>query len=522
MFRCPTLSSFLIISTLTLASNLSQALVVPGIPLDNKAAVGSREQESVLEGMAALRAGQYDKAEKSLLEANRINPTSVEPMLGLAWVAQSRGKTLLARDWMASAVAVAPGQAPVLQAQVRLLVEQGAPELAADSYRKAIITNPGVAQLRLDLASLYLDQLKKPAEAVSVLRELIRRHPETYAAYLSLGLALSSEGKFDEASSLLEEAGRRDASNHLAFHTLGLVALKQGQAERALLAFDQALSLRPDFAGAAIGRGDALAAQGKNDQAFEAYKRAAMLAPQSALPNAMRAQLFERLKRPDEAESAYREALHAEAGHLGVMNNLAALLAKRKIKLDEAQTLAQRAVNAAPARASYVDTLGLVQMAQGDAAGAVTSFEKALSLEPKNAGFRQRLTLAKAAIDRAPQALSLPAEDPVKQIGASLEAWRLAWESKDAGRYLAFYAKDFVAPDKKSRAAWEAERRVKLDKKGELQVRVLNPVFSVAGEVLMVDFDQQYKSSSYSDSARKQIEWVRESGEWRIRREVLR
>ena len=73
--------------------------------------------------------------------------------------------------------------------------------------------------------------------------------------------------------------------------------------------------------------------------------------------------------------------------------------------------------------------------------------------------------------------------------------------------------------DKRARSAWEADRRSKLDKKGEIKVQVTAPSIKAEGEVVSVIFEQRYQSGNYSDAARKQLEWVRDGGEWKIRRE---
>ena len=38
--------------------------------------------------------------------------------------------------------------------------------------------------------------------------------------------------------------------------------------------------------------------------------------------------------------------------------------------------------------------------------------------------------------------------------------------------------------------------------------------------MVSVSFEQRYRSGNYSDAGRKQIEWVREGGDWKIRREA--
>ena len=495
------------------------------------------ETDRLAEGQAALRSRQLERAERAFSEALRANAGSTDALIGLAQTAQLQGRPDKARDWMAKAVAAAPGSPPILQAQSKLLVEQGMGALAEEHYRRAIAANPGNPQFSQDLASLYLEQLKRPAAAVTVLRDLLRRQPELASAYLGLGLALAADGKLDEAGRTLDEAVQRDPVNPFAYHAQGLLALKQGRADAALTAFDKALALRPEFVGALLGRGDALLALGKADGALATYRRAASLAPGSAVPIAKRAQALERLKRPDEAEAAYREAIKLEPTHTLVLNNLAFLLASRKQRLDEALGLAQRATTLDPARADHFDTLGVVLLARGDQAGARKAFERAVAVDPAHAGARQHLARVGAPAE-APAAAgpSAPAaspreipkeaarsstDDAARALSTRLEAWRQAWESKDAGRYLSFYGKDFAPPDGRDRGTWEAERRVRLDKKGEIHVQIVAPELRVEGDTAAVSFEQRYRAGALVDTGRKRMAWHREGGEWMIRREGM-
>lgn len=40
------------------------------------------------------------------------------------------------------------------------------------------------------------------------------------------------------------------------------------------------------------------------------------------------------------------------------------------------------------------------------------------------------------------------------------------------------------------------------------------------GEVVRVSFEQRYQSGNYSDVVNKQLEWVKDGGDWKIRREA--
>ncbi len=547
-----TLSAGLAMPALTVRADA----VISGTPPTLTSQPSRPDQDGIVRGQAALRMKHFDQAERAFGEAYELNPRSVEAMLGLAAATQAQGKTRLARDWMSSAVAIAPGQANVLQAQARLLTEQGLLPDAERSYHAAIASHPGMVQLKLDLAALYLDKLGKPGQAVDLLREVVRQHPEMAAAQLGLGMALSADGKFEEASRSLEDAVRRDPGNAVAHHALGVVSLRQGQAERALVSFDKALSLRKDFANSVLARGDALQMLGRHEQAIEAYQRAARLLPQSVVPHLQRARALERMEKFAEAEAAYREGLKVGPNDPRLANNLAYLLANRRLRLDEALSLAKQAVARDPKRATYHDTLGVVLQLRGDEAGARQAFERGLALEPGNVTLRQRLAQAavpvavKTAAVPAPTsaapatpvaapvpapavvaakpvpapaaktAPAQPAADAGKLVVGRLEAWRQAWEAKDSARYLSFYGSAFVPAGNKPRAAWETDRRAKLGKKGEIKVQLGTPSIKADGEVVLVSFEQRYQSGNYSDVVQKQLEWVREGSDWKIRREA--
>ena len=554
-----TLSAGLAMPALTVRADA----VISGTPPTLTSQPSRPDQDGIVRGQAALRMKHFDQAERAFGEAYELNPRSVEAMLGLAAATQAQGKTRLARDWMSSAVAIAPGQANVLQAQARLLTEQGLLPDAERSYHAAIASHPGMVQLKLDLAALYLDKLGKPGQAVDLLREVVRQHPEMAAAQLGLGMALSADGKFEEASRSLEDAVRRDPGNAVAHHALGVVSLRQGQAERALVSFDKALSLRKDFANSVLARGDALQMLGRHEQAIEAYQRAARLLPQSVVPHLQRARALERMEKFAEAEAAYREGLKVGPNDPRLANNLAYLLANRRLRLDEALSLAKQAVARDPKRATYHDTLGVVLQLRGDEAGARQAFERGLALEPGNGALRQRLAQSATPIAIKTAAVQTPAPAPTpaaavppvapvaapagvaakpavapvakaaapavapaapadagKLVAGRLEAWRQAWEAKDSARYLAFYGSAFVPAGNKPRAAWETDRRAKLDKKGEIKVVLGAPSFKLEGEEVRVSFEQRYQSGNYSDVVNKQLEWVKDGGDWKIRREA--
>ncbi|MGH9790158.1 MAG: L,D-transpeptidase family protein, partial [Candidatus Acidiferrales bacterium] len=99
-----------------------------------------------------------------------------------------------------------------------------------------------------------------------------------------------------------------------------------------------------------------------------------------------------------------------------------------------------------------------------------------------------------------------------------VESWRADWESRDAERYLAHYAGSFRS-DGMNLERWRAHKRRVNAGKSWINVSLSNvSVFRDPGPqpLMVVTFDQDYRSSNLARKARKRQYWVREDGRWKI------
>jgi outer membrane protein assembly factor BamE (lipoprotein component of BamABCDE complex)/ketosteroid isomerase-like protein len=104
-------------------------------------------------------------------------------------------------------------------------------------------------------------------------------------------------------------------------------------------------------------------------------------------------------------------------------------------------------------------------------------------------------------------------------INDMLSNWAAAWSSKDADGYLGFYA-DTFEHGKKSREAWEKQRRARLADKETISVSVSDVQIDVQSEALAsVKFKQDYTSNRYNDSGTKVLTLSKASGTWKIQSE---
>ncbi len=105
-----------------------------------------------------------------------------------------------------------------------------------------------------------------------------------------------------------------------------------------------------------------------------------------------------------------------------------------------------------------------------------------------------------------------------KEFLETLERWRGDWESRDIGRYLAHYARQFKSADQ-DLASWAASKKKVNEGKNWIKLKLGNvSVFRNPGkeDLLVVNFDQDYRSNNINNQMRKMQYWIRENGRWRI------
>jgi len=116
----------------------------------------------------------------------------------------------------------------------------------------------------------------------------------------------------------------------------------------------------------------------------------------------------------------------------------------------------------------------------------------------------------------SPVALMTADSAATEQVKTRLEAWRLAWSSKDFDAYRDLYRQDFAGGGAATRQ-WARERAQRLAKPGAISVEIGALTVSRPDEATIVTvFQQNYRSNDYNDAVTKQLTWTREADQWRI------
>ena len=104
------------------------------------------------------------------------------------------------------------------------------------------------------------------------------------------------------------------------------------------------------------------------------------------------------------------------------------------------------------------------------------------------------------------------------ELNKSIDAWRTDWESRDTERYLKHYSKRFKTSDQTLEQFAAQKKQVNASKEW-IKVKTENlSVFRNPGkeEVVVVTFDQDYRSNNLNNLMKKRQYWLREDGKWKI------
>ncbi len=104
------------------------------------------------------------------------------------------------------------------------------------------------------------------------------------------------------------------------------------------------------------------------------------------------------------------------------------------------------------------------------------------------------------------------------ELNKAFEAWRTDWESRDTERYLKHYSKRFKSADQNYEQFAAQKKQVNSGKEW-IKIKTNNrSVFRNPSkeEVVVVTFDQDYRSNNLENQMKKRQYWMREDGQWKI------
>jgi tetratricopeptide (TPR) repeat protein len=327
---------------------------------------------------------QLDRAEESLLKARQYAPGNLEVMYNEAMLYQAQGRYDDAIRVLSDAVSGVKGQSAVLPSRRRSLAilyqELGQLYKDRQNYQAAIFSFNELGHLgdeedrraRLLIMDAYRSAKDLP-KALQTGKEALAKYPNDPAIRASQALLLADNDQTDEAVKILR------------------AQLSKSEADR-----ESYLSIAQVYE------------RGKRYKEAEEAAHAAEALPgqphEKALVWALLGSIYERQKFYDRAEEEFKKALAVDPKNAYVLNYYGYMLGDLGQRLDEAESLVQRALKEEPFNGGYLDSLGWIYYKQNKLSDAEAMLRKALEREGHDATIHSHLGDVYAKLGRAEQA----------------------------------------------------------------------------------------------------------------------
>jgi tetratricopeptide (TPR) repeat protein len=290
--------------------------------------------------------------------------------------------------------------------------------------------------------------------------------------------------------------------------------IKQGQHAQAMDRVNQVLAKKPRDAQARFLKGVILAEQNKPQDAIDVFIKLSQDYPELPEPYNNLAVLYAGQGQYEKARQQLEMSIRTHPSYATAYENLGDVYAKL------ASQAYDKALQLDSSNSTAKNKLSLIRELISRAPAAVPAAEApaAVAAAPKPAPRPSPPTASKAESPKAEAARTVPPGG--EEVLKTVKAWANAWSKKDVDGYLGFYASDFKTPKGEPRAEWEKARKERISAPKRIQVTIEAPKVTLKGEDnAVVSFRQKYRSDNLQSSNSKTLILVRAEGQWRIQQE---
>ena len=352
---------------------------------------------------------------RALLE-DGIKVSSTEPSLRLHLV-----NILIGKKQFKAALAVAqeaavaiPNDLSLLDALGRAQMEVGDVQQSVSTFRRLAEADPRSPTAFLRLADIYKATKRLP-DAEGALRKALEIAPAAPGPQEALASILISGSRWPEALELARTIQRQRPRAVSGYALEATVHLRQQKPGLALAAYDRGLAVKDHDAELARKYYDVLYLNGQAAKAARFGADWMKAHPDDLAFDYQLAVAAIQKNEYEAAETRLQRIVKLRPEHADALNNLAWVLASRN--KPGGAVLAQRAVDLAPDKPEFMDTLALALMVDKQPAKALELQKKVVALRPTEPAYR--LSLARIALEAGDKTLARAELDRLKALGAS-------------------------------------------------------------------------------------------------------
>jgi tetratricopeptide (TPR) repeat protein len=341
-------------------------------------------------GQALLVKGDRNGAAAQFRESLKKSPTYLPSIMALAELSLSKRDYNQTLQYATSALSVNPRLAEARLVRSAALLGTQKYSEARSELTALAIDLPQNIEVQFQLAGLDLADKRFP-QAATRLEQLYKKDPDR--ALAGLVEAYKMQGQLDKAlSRLTQEFGK--SPNITIRSLLADTALRASKYDLALQQYQQLQIILPRSAQLQVRIGTVYQLQGEWTKAIASFERAKELAPRDPLVAAALGDALAAAGRNADAVASYRQMLVLDPENANAMNNLAYALLNTGGAADEAQKLAERALQRSPRNSSFADTLGMVYLKKNLTDNAFQVYSGLIQRFPENPVFRYHYALS--------------------------------------------------------------------------------------------------------------------------------
>jgi tetratricopeptide (TPR) repeat protein len=358
-------------------------------------------------------------------------------------------------------------------------------------------------------------------------RQLVQKErknaPQAVQWLFMEGVIQAQQGQIDKAIDTFKQITQTHPEQSEAYNNLGVLYAAKGQLEASKALLEKALQTHPSYAAAHRNLSDVHSQLAKQSyaKALQVDPKAKASAPQLTLLGSMGTE--QRGQPPAQTMASLTRPAAVAPGQAASQAPTPAPAAA-PASAPTAASASATAPAAASVSAAKASTNAPVPTASATASASAARTAPVAPAKPSPPVAVAPPAAAPAAPPPPPPAAS-PAADARQVDRAAIEKavqdWAKAWSDKDMARYYAAYAGNFTPANRASRAQWESDRRIRIESKKSISVKVRELQISFTGETASARFQQLYTSDNLKGSSRKTLEMVRQGNRWLIVRESV-
>jgi tetratricopeptide (TPR) repeat protein len=271
-----------------------------------------------------------------------------------------------------------------------------------DFIARAYPQNPD-ARYQVGYLALQDKDYKK---AEQVFGDLYKSVPGDRRGFIGVTETMIAQGRMDEAIKVTQKAVESEPERRDLKLFLANDYKRAERYDEAIQIYQKLLDKEPKNPDLLFRAAETLRLKGDLNASMENFRRCSQAAPADTTCLTLLAMILQGTGRDDQAKPIYEQILKIAPDHPVALNNLAYIKAQEGVDLDQALTMAQRAVQRAPGSLDLNDTLGWVYIKKNLSENAVHICSDLVQKDPNNPTFHYHYAMALAQKGDKPSARS--------------------------------------------------------------------------------------------------------------------